>query len=146
MAVQESITALESRARAALGTASKLSATPLNSDIDAQVAALEKDVKELEGRKQACLAAASGAAAKNSPPGKLGKRPAPPSKFDTDPKIVKSRINNMRSEWVKRKRFAMDFVENLADGLDKKPKEVVKILELDTDEAENAVMPPKYEL
>lgn len=60
------------------------------------------------------------------------------------PRRLKMRINHMRSEWVKRKNKCMDFVDQLADGMEKKPKEVVKILDLDTDEAEGAVMPPKY--
>ena len=38
----------------------------------------------------------------------------------------------------------MDFVDALADGMEKKVKDVVnKVLELETDESCNAVLPPK---
>ena len=54
----------------------------------------------------------------------------------------------MRGEWKKRKEKCMDFLEQLADGMEKKPKEVIKILDLDTDEINGigAVMPPKYDV
>mmetsp|Transcript_420 Transcript_420/g.911 ORF Transcript_420/g.911 Transcript_420/m.911 type:complete len:667 (-) Transcript_420:98-2098(-) len=58
---------------------------------------------------------------------------------------LKKRINAMRDHWVKRKRKCMDFCDQLADGMEKKVKDVVhKVLELETDEAENAVLPPKH--
>ena len=38
----------------------------------------------------------------------------------------------------------VDFLENLADGLDKKVKDVVKQLDIETDESVAAKMPPKY--
>jgi hypothetical protein len=59
---------------------------------------------------------------------------------------MKMRINAMRGEWKKRKEQCMDFVETLADGLEKKPKDVVKMLELETDEMEGVTMPPKHEI
>ena len=40
----------------------------------------------------------------------------------------------------------MDFVEQLADGLEKKPKDVLKMLELETDEMARVIMPPKREI
>ena len=40
----------------------------------------------------------------------------------------------------------MDFVEQLADGLEKKVKDVVKLLELETDEAVGVKLPPKYDI
>ena len=59
-------------------------------------------------------------------------------------KSVKKRINTMRGEWKKRKDKCVDFLENLADGLDKKVKDVVKQLDIETDESVAAKMPPKY--
>ena len=63
------------------------------------------------------------------------------------PLQLKKRINAMRDEWRTRKRKCMDFVDQLADGMEKKVKDVVhKVLELETDEAENVVIPPKHVL
>lgn len=63
------------------------------------------------------------------------------------PLQLKKRINSMRDHWIKRKRKCMDFVESLADGMEKKVKDVVnKVLELETDDAEQAVLPPKHVL
>ena len=61
------------------------------------------------------------------------------------PLQLKKRINAMREQWIKRKRKCMDFVDALADGMEKKVKDVVrKVLELETDEDEQAVLPPKH--
>jgi hypothetical protein len=60
------------------------------------------------------------------------------------PNRLKLRINHMRGEWKKRKDMCMDFVDKLADGMEKKPKEIIKLLDIDTDEMNAAVMPPKY--
>ena len=62
------------------------------------------------------------------------------------PQRLKMRFNHMRTEWVKRKQKCMDVVELLADGMEKKPKDVAKLLDLETDEMENAKLPPKKEL
>lgn len=62
------------------------------------------------------------------------------------PHRLKLRINHMRGEWKKRREKCVDFLEQLADGMEKKSKEVVKILDLDTDEMNGAVMPPKYDV
>jgi len=35
--------------------------------------------------------------------------------------------------WKKRKRQAMDVVDKMADGYEKKPKEIIKMIELETD-------------
>ena len=63
----------------------------------------------------------------------------------TTPLQLKKRINIMRDHWIKRKRKCMDFVDALADGMEKKIKDVVnKVLELETDEAEHAILPQKH--
>ena len=59
------------------------------------------------------------------------------------PRRTALRINAMRDEWKSRKQKCMDFVEQLADGMEKKPKDVIKVLEIETDEMERVVMPPK---
>jgi 26S proteasome regulatory subunit (ATPase 3-interacting protein) len=60
------------------------------------------------------------------------------------PRRTKMRINAMRAEWKKSKEKCMDFIELLADGMEKKPKEVIKLLEIETDEMEGVKMPPKH--
>jgi 26S proteasome regulatory subunit (ATPase 3-interacting protein) len=62
------------------------------------------------------------------------------------PRRMKLRINAMRDEWKKRKTKCMDFVDQLADGMEKKPKDVIKLLDLETDEMEKVTMPPKHVL
>ena len=53
-----------------------------------------------------------------------------------NPVQLARRFNHMRSEWKKRKDKCMDFVETLADGMEKKPKQVVQLLDLEEDEVE----------
>jgi DNA-binding transcriptional regulator GbsR (MarR family) len=60
------------------------------------------------------------------------------------PHRTKMRINAMRVEWKKSKEKCMDFIELLADGMEKKPKEVIKLLEIETDEMMGVKMPPKH--
>ncbi len=68
-----------------------------------------------------------------------------PKKARRTPLQLKKKINSMRDHWIKRKRKCMDFCDALADGMEKKVKDVVnKVLELETDESENAVLPPKH--
>lgn len=62
------------------------------------------------------------------------------------PRRTKMRINAMRVEWKKSKEKCMDFIELLADGMEKKPKDVIKLLEIETDEMEGVKMPPKHVL
>ena len=62
------------------------------------------------------------------------------------PRRIKIRINYMRDEWKKRKDKCMDFIDQLADGMEKKPKDVVKLLDLETDEMEGVAMPAKHEI
>ena len=63
-----------------------------------------------------------------------------------NPVVLKKRINHMRDEWKDRKTKCRDFVDQLADGLEKPIKAVVKLLELETDEMEGVTMPPKYDV
>lgn len=64
-------------------------------------------------------------------------RRATPSE-PADPSKLKRKINDMLSEYKGRKRKCMDFVNDLADAMEKHPRDVMneKILGLDTDEME----------
>ena len=59
---------------------------------------------------------------------------------------LKKEINRMRAEWKSRKEKCMDFIDNLADAMEKRPKEVVKMLDIETDEMVGVKMPPKHDL
>ena len=59
----------------------------------------------------------------------------PPSK-PRDKTSLKRSINHMTGEYKKRKRQCMDFVENLADAMEKKVRDATKLLDLETDEVE----------
>ncbi|GAX28189.1 hypothetical protein FisN_35Lh045 [Fistulifera solaris] len=61
-----------------------------------------------------------------------------------NPKRLKQSINYMRDIWKKRREQCNDFIEQLADGMEKKPKEVIKLLELEMDG--DIQMPPKYKI
>ena len=61
-------------------------------------------------------------------------------------KQIKKEFNNMRLEWKNRKQKCMDFIDNLSDAMEKKPKDVMKILDLETDEMVGVKFPPKQDI
>ncbi|KAL7568537.1 hypothetical protein ACA910_002651 [Epithemia clementina (nom. ined.)] len=62
------------------------------------------------------------------------------------PRRMKIRINNMRKEWIDRKEKCLDFIDQMADGMEKKPKDILKLLEIETDEMAGVKLPPKKSL
>lgn len=52
-------------------------------------------------------------------------------------------INQARNEWKRRKEKCNDFIDNLADAMEKRPKDVNKLLDIETDEAMDVKIPPK---
>lgn len=62
------------------------------------------------------------------------------------PRRLKVRINRMRDEWKTRKDKCMEFVDQLADGMEKKVKDVVKLLDIETDEEVGVKIPPKLSI
>jgi DNA-binding transcriptional regulator GbsR (MarR family) len=58
-------------------------------------------------------------------------------------KTIKMRINKYREEWKRRKEKVKTFVENLSDAMEKKEKDVVKMLDIETDEMVGTKLPPK---
>lgn len=76
---------------------------------------------------------------------RLARFSAPPKKPKTKKQLNKE-FNYMRSEWKSRKEKCMDFIDNLSDAMEKHPKEVVKMLELETDEISGVKIPPKRDL
>lgn len=59
---------------------------------------------------------------------------------------VKTNINSMRMEWKSRKEKCVDFVENLADAMERKPKDIYKLLDIETDEMVGVKLPPKQKI
>ena len=73
----------------------------------------------------------------------LSSKPVPKTKKQK----LKVKINRIRGEWKNRKEKCMDFVGQLADGLEKPMKDVVrKVLELATDEDAGVKLPAKHEI
>ena len=64
-----------------------------------------------------------------------GRFKKPPSKPRTKSSLKRS-INHYTAEYKKRKRTCMDFIDNLADAMEKKVKDTTKLLDLETDEME----------
>ncbi|GMH64162.1 hypothetical protein TrRE_jg7973 [Triparma retinervis] len=114
-----------------------------NSELDAEVKGMEDVVGALQKRVDLCKKAASPTSAAKKKTLLGGK---PKKELPSDSKSLKSRINNMRAEWVKRKAKCADFVEMAADGMEKKPKEVMKVVGIDSDESEGVKVPEKYAL
>jgi len=65
-----------------------------------------------------------------------GKKSAKDLERENCPRRTRIRINNLRSEWSKRKNKCMDFIDSLADAMEKKVKDTVGLLGVDSDEAE----------
>jgi len=62
------------------------------------------------------------------------------------PKRMKMRIKAMRQHWKTRKEKCKDCVDMIADAMEKKPKEVYALLDIQTDEMESVTMPPKHQI
>jgi predicted transcriptional regulator len=112
---------------------------PSNDDLTTQLQNVEEEVHALETRLQATLTRIQSTQQKPSEPkgGKKGGK-------ENNQRRVKIRINKMRAEWKKRKEKCTDFIDMLADGMEKKVKDCFKLLELETDESEGVKMPPKH--
>ena len=67
------------------------------------------------------------------------------AKKEQDPMILKKQFNYYRDEWKTRKTKCMDFVDQMADGMEKPLKAVVNLLDIETDEMEGVTLPPKHE-
>ena len=50
---------------------------------------------------------------------------------------------DLRKTWVKRKRACMDFVEDMAEGMEKKTAILCDEIGVETDKAANVILPPK---
>ena len=61
-------------------------------------------------------------------------------------KNLGTKFNAMRKEWKNRKEKCTDFCYNLSDAMEKKPKDIFKLLDIETDEDYNVKLPPPLQL
>lgn len=114
---------------------------PSNDDLDKIIDSLSQDVCSMNGRILIALSVEE----KELQMRKI----ASDSKlyeYQKCPKRMKTRINAMRGEWKKRKDKCKDFVDQMSDAMEKKPKDVMKLLDLETDESIGARLPHKYDI
>eukprot|EP00979_Chaetoceros_neogracilis_P009882 scaffold2273_cov178-Chaetoceros_neogracile.AAC.5 len=119
-----------------------------NEDLAKQLEDEEKIVGELRTRMQQAkdrIADKTDAPQGGSDPSRFAKFRAPPKKPKTR-KQQNTLFNKMRGEWKSRKEKCSDFVDNLSDAMEKRPKEVIKMLEFETDEMLGVKIPPKRNL
>ena len=61
-------------------------------------------------------------------------------------KKLGTKFNTMRKEWKNRKEKCIDFCYNLSDAMEKKPKDIFKLIDIETDEDYNVKLPPLLQL
>ena len=103
-----------------------------NDELDERPSQLESELRAIQERIQK---------AKDF---KRGLKTKETSAKDKSPRLMKLRVNAYREEWKSRKEKTIIFVENLADAMEKKVKDVVKLLEIETDEMVGVKIPPKH--
>eukprot|EP00956_Cyclotella_meneghiniana_P010025 scaffold13840_cov69-Cyclotella_meneghiniana.AAC.5 len=114
-----------------------LLAVPTLTQLDDEIAREEKELQQLQSEIMSIRQRTEAASKPTSKPlvNSYSRLKKPPSK-PRDKTNLKRSINTMTCEYKKRKRQCMDFVENLADAMEKKVKDATKLLDLETDEAE----------
>jgi predicted transcriptional regulator len=145
-AAQEELAQLQQDEKERSHQLAQLTDGPSNEELDTLLTSAQSEVSALKQKLEATQARVRQATATDKPAPLKGGRKQPPAKKNNCPKRLKIRINQMRDEWRKRKNKCMDFIDQLADGMEKKVKDVVKLLELETDEEEGVKMPPKHNL
>lgn len=134
----ETLMAASSNVDAQLAEAVK---EPSNADLEMQVQQNVGDLEALRQRIQDIKDRITQQQRAKQKQERLLHRHAAPK--ETCPRRIKIRINRMRAEWKQRRDKCRDFIEQLADGMEKKPKEVIKLLDLETDENVGVELPPK---
>lgn len=114
-----------------------LLAVPTLKQLDDDISKEEKELQQLQSEITAIHQRMEAASKPNSKPfiNSYSRFKRPPSK-PRDKTSLKRSINTMTCEYKKRKRQCMDFVDNLADAMEKRVKDATKLLDLETDEVE----------
>jgi len=119
-----------------------------NDDLSKSLLEEEKTVEEMRKRvkdiKDRIALSKTPAKAKGrlAPRGGLSRFQPQPKKLKTKNQLRKD-ITSMRTEWKKRKEKCVDFVDQLADAMEKRPKDIHKLLDIETDEMMGVKIPPK---
>lgn len=108
---------------------------PTLKQLDDEISQQEAEVKTLRSEINAIRQRMTAASQTKPTPLTNNRFKKPPSK-PRDKTSLKRSINHFTTEYKKRKRTCMDFVDNLADAMEKKVKDVTKVLDLETDEVE----------
>jgi predicted transcriptional regulator len=111
-----------------------------NAEIDSKLQQEEASRNEMQQQVEALRNRLRAPAAQ--PPKLLGRAKGPP-KIPSTPRRLKRRINDMRDEWKSRKQKCTDCLDQLCDAMEKKPKDLVKMLDVETDEMCGVKLPQK---
>jgi hypothetical protein len=113
-----------------------LSAIPSLKQLEDEISSQEKELQQIQSEINAIRQRMEKEKEPTKPLGpsynRFNKAPSKPR----DKTSLKRSINHYTCEYKKRKRTCMDFVENLADAMEKKVKDAAKTLDLETDELE----------
>lgn len=109
-------TASEQELKSAETTLSGISSQISDADLDAALNQLEDEAAALETKVETL----------DQP----GRAPVSPGRKNA----LKRKFTKFRTAWVQRKRIAMDGVNQIADGMEKKPKAVLDLVGVETDE------------
>jgi hypothetical protein len=108
---------------------------PTLKQLDDEISQQEAEVQKLRSEINA-IRHRMAAASQTKPTPLTNNRFRKPTSKPRDKTSLKRSINHFTTEYKKRKRTCMDFVDNLADAMEKKVKDVTKVLDLETDEVE----------
>jgi len=118
--LDQALIQLQQQERQVKGAAAALQKEPRDAEIDGELATLEERVR---GKKA---------------------RAAKVSAAPVEPHALRNAVlehNFYRKEWASRRRVVMDLVMDLAQGMDKKLKDTIGMVGLETDEDNGAVLP-----
>ncbi|POM74770.1 Pairing protein 2 family protein, partial [Phytophthora palmivora] len=108
--------ASEQQLKSAEATLAGVTAQISDADLDAALKQLDEEAAVLEKKIETM----------DQP----GRAPVSPGRKDA----LKRKFTTYRTAWVARKRIAMDGVNQIADGMEKKPKAVLDLVGVETDE------------
>ena len=125
---------LQSKLRGVVEELNPLVAVPTSKQMDEQILREESELNKLQEEIRAIRARMESATEPKPRQITHGRFQKPTKPMDKP--TLKRKINRMLSEYKQRKRKCVDFVENLADAMEKKVKDVTseKVLGLETDE------------
>ncbi|ETP44367.1 hypothetical protein, variant [Phytophthora nicotianae P10297] len=109
-------TASEQELKSAEATLSGITTQISDADLDAALKQLDEEAATLEKKVKTL----------DQP----GRAPVSPGRKEA----LKGKFTKFRTAWVQRKRIAMDGINQIADGMEKKPKAVLDLVGVETDE------------